>query len=81
MSKSYELAQKAALDRQSEAFDHLLEAYLRYEHPLPMLGPQHSKDSRLARALLEVLLDQLYPRELWKRVAFEEWEAQDKKAA
>lgn len=70
-SKAYEAASKAAMDRHHEAFYRLLGALWRFRNPLPCLSQCHSKEARLMVAFLEVLLDQLYPREIWEKVLAE----------
>tara|TARA_R110000868_G_scaffold220195_1_gene471309 strand:+ start:897 stop:1133 length:237 start_codon:yes stop_codon:yes gene_type:complete len=65
--KSFDSLSKQAQDRQHDAFVNLLEAIRRYRAPLPMLSTYHSKEARMMKAFLEVLIDQLYPREIWEK--------------
>lgn len=67
-TKKWEALSKEAMDQHHEAFERLLGALWRYRHPRGALSGQHVKDAALMVPFLEVLLDQLYPREIWERV-------------
>jgi len=68
MDAKYKSLSDAAQKQHAEAFEHLLQALRRYRHPLPALSTYHHKEARMMSQFLEVLLDQLYPREVWEQV-------------
>ena len=65
---AYATCLKLAQERHHEAFNDLLSALRKYRSPLPHLPEYQSKEARLMVSFLEVLLDQLYPRNIWQKI-------------
>lgn len=66
MSAVFDTCREHANAWHQEGFKHMLEALRRYRHPLPHLSGYESREARLMVAFIEILPDQLYPREIWE---------------